>query len=996
MSGVGAAAALAWRRTLAAPGRWLPAALAVAVGIAFVIALAGAGVVAGDHAARRTLAAVPSAQRAVVLNWVGGAGAKIDSGARDAARAMGGGPVTRSLLMVPARFGRNVVRLSAIAPLAPWVQLRTGRLPRGTCRAARCEVVALDRPAPPVIAEAGIRLVVVGRARLRSAVPLGFTTLRQPGGQQQPLLLAAGDPVGLDALPRVASISRTQAWRAGLALAPLHAWQLGAALDRFVAGRTALDKTPGLSSSTPERAVARARERARRTPGRLNAAAATGLAALLAFLVVTALSMREGLLAEDRRLRHAGASVVQRATMIAVECAVPVLAGLVAGVALGVGVVLARAEAGAVSAGQVLPDALSTGVAPVGWAVATAFALLVLATCLPALGASRLAAAGVIAAAAGLAGMLAPRSVGTTDPLPAAVIPIAGVALGLALGLALPAGLRALARVGPARAPLARVAVLQLAREPGPVAVAAAGLAVAVGLAGFAASYRATLDRSRGDQAAHRVPLAATVLPGPSLRSPLRSAPPATWERLGATVAPVVRRDAFALEGPTRSPVSLLGVPAPVMAKLSAWRSADAPSGRAALARRLVTSESGQQGPPAPAVRLPAEDVPLRLRVAVEGPSTEVVAIVRRPGDEVLDRVALGRAGPRTRVLAAHVPAVDRGGLLYAVAFAATESAQAIAGHQGAEGGTDTALGTGKARLGALSAGGTVLTRFAGWTGHGGATGAPALVRFVLGAEPAIVRPPAKFDHTRLPVIADAETAADAQPSGRFELDVLGVHVPARVVGTLRRFPTLRSGSPIVIADQRSLSDAIDARVPGAGEPGELWLARREAGKDPGPAAASAGRRLGLRVRTHAAVAREIDSEPVSREVLGALSAAALLAAALAVAGVAAAIGRALRDGARPLSDLEAQGVGPARLRRVLRYQAAITTAAALVPGIALGVALDRLVVAAVRTGALSTPPDPPLVSVVPWGATAAGAAVILACIAAVAGALTTRGLREP
>src|SRR5262249_26018263 len=116
----------------------------------------------------------------------------------------------------------------------------------------------------------------------------------------------------------------------------------------------------------------------------------------------------------------------------------------------------------------------------------------------------------------------------------------------------------------PRRRPHARLALLELARDPGPAVVAIAGIAVAVGLGGFALAYRATLDRGHRDQAAQRVPLAATGVPGASLRTPLGVRSPAFWgHRPGVTaVLPVVRRSASWVVGPSTAPVTLLGLPA--------------------------------------------------------------------------------------------------------------------------------------------------------------------------------------------------------------------------------------------------------------------------------------------------------------------------------------------------------------------------------------------------------------------------------------------------
>ena len=124
---------------------------------------------------------------------------------------------------------------------------------------------------------------------------------------------------------------------------------------------------------------------------------------------------------------------------------------------------------------------------------------------------------------------------------------------------ALPAGER-LARRGP---PVVRLALVGLARAPGLPSLAIAFVAVSVGLGGFALAYRATLIRGSADQAADRVPLDATVSPGPNFNAPLAVAPLARWQALArGTVAPVRRTEANYLRGSGTVTVPALGVPA--------------------------------------------------------------------------------------------------------------------------------------------------------------------------------------------------------------------------------------------------------------------------------------------------------------------------------------------------------------------------------------------------------------------------------------------------
>ena len=105
----------------------------------------------------------------------------------------------------------------------------------------------------------------------------------------------------------------------------------------------------------------------------------------------------------------------------------------------------------------------------------------------------------------------------------------AGVLVLRLCGLLLVAGERA-ARRGPVAV---RIAFVGLARRPALPSLWVAFVAVAVGLGGFALSYRATLERSASDQAAAAVPLDAIVSPGPSFATPLMLAPARPLGRAG-------------------------------------------------------------------------------------------------------------------------------------------------------------------------------------------------------------------------------------------------------------------------------------------------------------------------------------------------------------------------------------------------------------------------------------------------------------------------------
>ncbi|MFL5844026.1 MAG: hypothetical protein ACJ762_04965, partial [Solirubrobacteraceae bacterium] len=651
----------------------------------------------------------------------------------------------------------------------------------------------------------------------------------------------------------------------------------------------------------------------------------------------------------------------------------------------GLAVAWGRAAAGDVDAGHVLTEAAGGMVARVAVVCLIGWVLTLAAARAPERLGRALTAGALVATVALLAGMLAPRG-SASDPLPGSVVPLAAAAAGLLVALVLPALLRMVARVVPARRPAVRLGLLELARRPGPASIAAAGLVVSLGLCGFAFAYRSTLDRSRADQADQRVPLAATVLPGPDFRSPLAARAPAVWARLAGAAAavPVLRRDANVLAGPTRDPVELVALPAGALAGLRAWR---AGSGRSALAGRLNAAPFDR--PPAGA-RLPADAARVTLPARADGDRIDVALIVRGRGGRTV-RVPLGMA-TRTTTLSAALPRAARGGLVTALALEPTASLLATTGHNAAEGGGGTRA-TGVLRLGPLRAGATTID-LARWRPREPLSGSAGAVAYHLTA-PGMVRPDQPSDAAPLPLLADPATAADAAIAKDVDLDVLGVRLHARVVGVARRFPTVASGQPFVLADVTAVSAALDAQLPGSGEARELWLAARP-GQDERLASAvtTAARASGLRARTHVAVRRALDAEPLSREVLGALTAAALLAAALSLAGVAVALRRALRDDAAALFDLEAQGLGPRALRAGLRVRGAIVAVVGVAGGCLLALALTGLVTGAVRAGATGAP-DPPLVTVIPWATGGAGAALLLLAALGAGALAAAPALRE-
>ncbi|UTI66661.1 hypothetical protein NBH00_10740 [Paraconexibacter antarcticus] len=975
---------LAAARLRARPGRWLGVAAVTAVMLAFLGTVAGYGTLTGDRAAHRTLAAVPPPARTVALTWSGGVTRAVDARARAAVRAMAGAAPTRTTQLLPLRLARATVRLAAVRPLGRWVTVTAGRLPQG-CVPARCEVLQVGGvPAPARVRDRGLRVVVVGRGRLRSPVPLGYLprAARAVGGaadEQRPPVLVGADPAALDALAGLASVFRTQQWAAPLDLGALRAWDLGPVRARIAArARDAAVADPGLTATAPLGALAAARARAAAVPGRLETLTAAALAVLAAVLLLTAGGLRAGLAAEGARLERAGARLGQRAALLLGEAGGPALAGAAAGVLAAVAAVALLGARDGVGAGPLLAHGLARGPVLAGGAAA-ALAAVALAVAGAAAGA-RLAArlCELALAGAGAALVLALADARVRDGADRQVLELPALVLtvgGLLVARATPPALALLGRRWPgAPGRPGRLAVLDLARRPGPAALAVAAVAVAAALTVLAGGYRATLRAGQSDQAAFRVPLGGIVGPDAALRGPLDRRPLARYRAVpGVTaVSPVLRRDAAALIGPTRDPLTLLAAPAAVLAQ------AGLPH-----ARRLRQPAAAVLG----AARV-APGTPLAVRIHSRGDAADVGVVLRRAdGTSTVADLTPARADPARRV--GRVPPGPAALRVAGLTLTKAEALAATDGHQATNDLEGALVSRGRATLGPLRDGrGRTLTRFAGWGAHGAAAGLHAgVVRYAFDRSGlGVLRPPATVDRAPVPVLTDAGTARDAGARRRVVLAVDGAEVPALVVGVAPRVATVTGA--FAVADAAALRTALDALAPGTGRVDELWVAG--AG---GPALAAALHRVaGGSVLTRAAVRARLTRDPLARGRLRALAGAAALAVALALLALVAARGAILRDGAAAHAGLEADGVAPRVLRRVVALQAGGLAVAGVVAGVALGLAAGATGAAVVRGG--DAVAQPPLRTVVPVGATLGLTAVALLLTALVAALLAGRCLR--
>ncbi len=381
-----------------------------------------------------------------------------------------------------------------------------------------------------------------------------------------------------------------------------------------------------------------------------------------------------------------------------------------------------------------------------------------------------------------------------------------------------------------------------------------------------------------------------------------------------------------------------------------------------------------------------------------------VVALLRDHNGDV-DPLTLGPAAARSRTLFARVPPGDWE--VEAIEVEESTGLEATNGHQNGENAAAATQSLGTVTLGPLrwTDGGRSwqlpLTR---WRGVGALSSQPPAhsspatagvsLTFDASGFPGILRPVQPSDLRPVPILADPGTAAAAGGDGRLALTVDGLSVNARVVGVVRRFPTVPpSDAGFVVADESVLGAALDAQLPGQGQADSLWIST----SDPRRlrAALQTPRLASLSASFRGEIQHTLSSAPIARAVSRVLVAGGVLAAVLAAAGLMLVILGPLRD-RRIEADLEAQGFGPRALRRevLLRLTLAVILGAA--PGIAIGAGLGALTVSAVQRAEGGAVTWPPLVPIVPLLGLAGWTLVTGTLVLLAARIAVSRLFREP
>jgi FtsX-like permease family len=981
---------LALVRLRAHAGRSVLATLGIAVAAAVLAMTTVASVAVQDRAVQRSLAALAPSDRALQVTWSGVPAqselslAQLDRAARRALTVAVAQPAFRVAVYRQANWGGAYVSLGAVDGLAQRIALRTGRLPR-PCIPARCELIQIG--GAPVATTIPF-LHVVGSAVLRPGAPLR-DYFGAAGPRRPPILLADG-VAGFARLrlPDAAFVARTYGWIVPLPPDAVHPWGLGAFRRRLDLVQEKLDRATDLFTlAAPTDTLAAVTQTSRVAARRLLVVGGDAALLLLGFAVLASTRLRRDHDALHRRLLRLGADAGQRGLVVAAEATVVTGVGVVAGWVggAGAGALLAR-RLGAPPAAAVAHSAFTgtgIGLACLLGALTTAVLLVALRSPGLAVGRARVTAADVAAVGA-LGAILLALARGKADATALAASGGTGVLLLLlpaltilvlavgAVRLLAPA-LRLLERTARRGPVAARVALLSLARAPGQATLSVVFFVVAVSVAVFAISYRATLQNGERVEAAYAVPAQYVLTEDlTKLVSLQQAAPPARVARLGAAT-PVVR-DAGFVTGGGGIDFTLLALPSKALAGIGGWRADFSTQSRAALARAIR--------PPGPTalhgIDLPPTARSLALPVTVRGGRVGIsLTVLDRRGD--FSTLLLGEHGGGRHLVRARIPAPARGGRLVAVRITLPVITAFVAGHK--ESGTALSVSDashGSLALGRIRAGGRALPAWPGWIGVDGlrrTSGGVATLRYTVNrAADSVFRPRQPFEGEPVPVVATPALAATAGTDGVLPLEVEGTTVLARVAGVSRYVPSVDGDA--VVADAGWWLDAANVAWPGSGAPTEWWLERTQPG---------VGRQLSrppfsaLLVGSQSKTYAGLRSDPLARGTLDVLVVSATLGLLLAAVGVLLAVVGDLRDESGELHDLAAQGASPADVRRHLLLRAATVFGTGTVGGLAAGVAVGALVVSVVSVTAGAAAPVPPLERVADWP-------VVLLALAGLAG----------
>ncbi|HEY4413654.1 MAG TPA: hypothetical protein VGN06_11700, partial [Gaiellaceae bacterium] len=948
------------------------AALGIAVGAGVLAMTAVSSVAVQDRSVQRALAALQPSDRAVQAVWSGVPAQsnlsyrQLDHLARSALEPVLHHPAFAVEVFRQATWGGAFVNLGAVDGVSRWLVLRSGRFPHA-CTPHDCELVQIGgRPAAPKLPF----LHVVGSATFRAGSPLS-AYFAAAGSNRPPILLADGvSAFTRTPLPDAPIIARTYGWVVPVAPGSIHDWDLaglGTAIDR--AQSQLEEKSDIFSVQAPLDTIASVRATSRVAGERLLVLGGDAAVLLLGFAVLASTRLRRDYEATRRRLTWFGARRGQILLVAAGEVAAITIVASVAGwiAGSGAGALLAR-HLGAPGWLAVDHSVFTLRAFGIAAALAALTALVMLAALrleTVAFGGLTVTAADVAALGA-LAAVLLALARGKTNTTTLASGGGTGIMLLLLPGLVLfvlavvaarllSPLLRALEWIGRRGPASVRLALLSLARSPGRVLLSVVFFVLSVGVALFAFSYRATLERGEVEQARYAVPAPYVLQEDLSKLVTVEQAAP----HVGT---PVLRDDGYVTAN-RGIDFTLLALPAKAIAHVDGWRSDFSAQSPSTLARLLAP-------PVTPQLRgfdLPRHATRLTIPLTIKGDLVGIQLNVLDPrGDFTL--LTLGEHGRGTHIVTVNLPPEARGGRVIAMRLSFPQTAAFVAGHR--ESGTslsvnDTSVGT--LRLD---------RRFAGWMGSNGVHVRGTTLHYVVNrAADSIVRPAEPLEGSPVPVIVSPDLA---RVGSLLPLHVEDETIEGQVVGVANHFPSI--DGDLVVADLPTWLTTANTIEPGTATASEIWL---DASTPP--------RFPSLAIESQRATEASLRGDPLARGSLALLLVASIVGLVLAAVGILLGVVGDRRDESGDLFDLSAQGVTPAELRRHLLLRAQTVAAVGIAGGVAAGAVVSALVVAVVAVTAGAGTPLPPLALAFDWPLVAIALACLAAGSTAAAGAAVRR-----
>jgi hypothetical protein len=942
-------------------------AFGVVAGAAVIAAVLAGRLVMQDRSLALATSQLSPGDREVQVAWSGASDSfgRLNAYVAPTIERLTGKKPLAAMLFREASIQGRLVNVRAANDLDRWVKLLSGRLP-SVCVPSHCEVLRL-KGAGPIPSTKYLRLIEVGRAVLKDDAPFGPYVLPTPPTemvaravryhtpQPSPVVIANG-VAGLSQTKELETFYRQYAWFVPLEAGDLHPWSVGPYEHTVQRLTSQLEASPdGYIVDAPSDTLFTATASARSASRRLLLLGGESGALLLAFTVLAASALRRDVADARRRLTWFGARRWQVELFTLAEAAALALLSTILGWLLG-GLVggLIAGRGGSPVGGVLEHSLLSTGGVVAGLIVTiTAALLLYVAVRAPAVRVGALAFTPLDAAAVGAIGIVlagwargsvaAPQLAsgsGTSGFLllvPGLIVFAAAV---VSARLLTPT-LRFIGR-GARRGPISvRLAAASLARNPGHAAIAATFLVASLGLALFAVAYRSTLERGQRDEATYSVPAQFVLSEDFSQLVPvLHGAPPGSLPQMPT---PVVRLSGNILAGAT---FGFLALPARSLGAIDGWRHDFSRSTPAALGRALR---------PGPTLRTVALPVGRRITLPVEtqGDPVGIRAFFRGPlGDIVAASLGHSEKGRRV-VLQGRIP--FRHATLVQLQLDTVNNGRITAnGGLGIQPSARGVLTFGVPRVN----GKPIADAFRNWIGTGGVNGARTRIAYLLTTDrQGVYRPRQTWDGKPIPVLATPAVAAAAGPRGVLPLVVEGEPLPARVVGTVKRFPSIVGDA--VVADLGQAEARLDTTSPGLGTANELWVNS--------PDEQTTAQRLAqkpftqLTVTSQAGTLARLRSDPLARGALLTLAGTAAVALLLALVGLLLSVAGDVRDDRGELFDLEAQGASPATIRAHLRLRALFVAVFGILGGIGLGAILSALVIALVSVTATSAEPEPPL-----------------------------------